>query len=379
MTGGKNILIVAGEISGDLHGAALVREMRAICPGMSFWGFGGQKMRDAGVETLVDVSQLAVMGLFDVVRHIPRIRGYMRRLLEVAQKRRPALAILIDYPGFNLKLAPKLKKIGIPVGYYISPQLWAWAENRVRVVRKFVDRMVCILPFEKDFYARYGVEVDYVGHPFVDIVHPEMDEADFRRAVGIDGDFLALLPGSRDREITRLLPIMVRIRRRVAEYLGKEIPAVIASAPGKRPLIESLLPDDDFRVVENLTYSAMAYARAGLVASGSATLEAAILNLPAVVLYRVDPLSWAIGKRIIKTPHIALANLVAGERVYPEFVQDIPVEQVAGIVAGFFRDDSAVDSVRRKLETIRTKLGPGGAALRAGEIFCELAQKQGNC
>ncbi len=374
MTEGKNILIVAGEISGDLHGAALVREMRAICPGMSFWGFGGEMMRCAGVETLVDVSQLAVMGLFDVVRHIPRIRGYMRRLLEVARERHPALAILIDYPGFNLKLAPKLKKIGIPVGYYISPQLWAWAENRVRAVKKFVDRMVCILPFEKDFYARHGVEVDYVGHPFVDIVRPETDEADFRRAVGVDGDFLALLPGSRDREITRLLPIMVEIHRKVAEYLGKEIPAVVASAPGKRPLIESLLPDADFRVVENLTYSAMAYARAGLVASGSATLEAAILNLPAVVLYRVDPLSWAIGKRIIKTPHIALANLVAGERVYPEFVQDIPIERVADIVAEFFRDNSAVDSVRRKLEAIRAKLGPGGAARRAGEVFCELAR-----
>ncbi len=377
MTSVKNILIVAGEPSGDLQASLLVESFSKIDSEIHFWGFGGEKMRNVGVETIVDVENLAVMGLFDVVAEIPRIRGYMRKLMEQVKIRKPLGAILVDYPGFNLKLAKKLKKLDIPVGYYISPQFWAWASWRVKKVKKYVDRMVCILPFEKEFYKKYGIDVDFVGHPFIDIVKPEISEDEFREKFGLNGDFAVFLPGSRKKEISRLLAPMLEI----CDIIGskREIDIVIAATPQTAEYIENMTNKRHLKrrpkVISGLTYSAMSYAKAGIIASGSATVEALILGLPAIVVYRVDSISWAIGKMLIKVENIALANLIAEERIYPEFIQKFTPEILAENLLKFLDDEKIRTEMKSKLSSAKSKLGEGGAPSKAAKIFKNLFMK----
>lgn len=367
-----NLLIVAGEPSGDLQASLLVRAFWKIAPDVHFWGIGGEKMRDAGVETVVDIGELAVMGLLDVVRHIPRLQATMSGLLHLAEMRKPRGAILVDYPGFNLSLAQKLKRRRFAVGYYISPQFWAWGERRIEKVRRFVDQMVCVLPFEKEFYARHGIEVAQVSHPFVDIVAPELDEPEFRKNAGIAGDFVLLMPGSRHKEVVRLLPKMLDVYDILREE-HPDISAFIAAAEGVIGDIARLVPKSrEIVVVAGLNYSAMRYAKAGIIASGSATLETLISNLPSVVVYRVDPLTWAIGRNLIRAPHIALANLVAGKRIFPEMIQNINVGELARIVEGLIYDDELRARMTNDSGLAREKLGCGGGAKDAADIFARL-------
>ena len=377
MTSVKNILIVAGEPSGDLQASLLVESFSKIDSEIRFWGFGGEKMRNVGVETIVDVENLAVMGLFDVVAEIPRIRGYMRKLMKQVKIRKPLGAILVDYPGFNLKLAKELKELDIPVGYYISPQFWAWASWRVKKVKKYVDRMVCILPFEKEFYRKYGIDVDFVGHPFIDIVKPEISEDEFREKFRLNGDFAVFLPGSRKKEISRLLAPMLEI----CDIIGskREIDIVIAATPQTAEFIENMTNKRHLKrrpkVISGLTYSAMSYAKAGIIASGSATVEALILGLPAIVVYRVDSISWAIGKMLIKVENIALANLIAEERIYPEFIQKFTPEILAENLLKFLDDEKIRTEMKSKLSSAKSKLGEGGAPSKAAKIFKNLFMK----
>jgi len=370
MADAKNIVIVAGEPSGDLQASLLVDSFRGIYPEAKFWGFGGEKMRSAGVETIIDIGELAVMGFVDVIKDIPRLKKLMRMLLHEVERRKPSGAILVDYPGFNLSLAKKIKKMNLPLAYYISPQLWAWAEGRVKKIRKYVDKMVCILPFEKEFYIRHGISVDYVGHPFIDIVTPEISAEEFRRSTGIEGDFIVLLPGSRTKEIYRLLPSMLETYKTLTAE-GVEISAIIASAQGTKDTILELISGKEIPIIEGATYSAMSYAKAGLVSSGSATLECLISGLPAVVVYRVDRLSWMIGKRMIKVQSIALANLIAGEAVYPEFVQYFTPDILADAIKPLILDEPLRQVMKQKLEGACGKLGAGGASDNAAKILAQ--------
>ncbi len=377
MPNSYNILIVAGEPSGDMHGALLVNEMKKIAPDIKFWGFGGNKMAQQNVEIIVDVENLAVMGLIDVIRDFPRLNRYMRELVKIAVGEKPAGAILIDYPGFNLKLAKKLKAQNIPVGYYISPQLWAWGEKRVNTIRKYVDKMVCILPFEKEFYNRHNIDVEYVGHPFVNIVKQELSRKQFMERTGVRGEYIVVLPGSRKKEIVRLLPAMLKTYNLINAKV-KNISAVIAASSGYENLIAKICSKysmSHIPIVENLTYSALSYAKAGIITSGSATLEALICELPAVVIYRVDAITWAIGKKMIKSPHIALANLVCGERVYPEFIQDFSSEQLADAIIELIEpahSESKRENMKKKLCKAKEKLGDGDAPKKAATIFQNL-------
>ena len=375
MSNRNNILIVAGEISGDLQASLLVREFRKLAPGVHFWGFGGEKMRSEGVETIVDVSELAVMGLFDVVKHIPRLRALRENLICHVKERRPSGVILVDYPGFNLSLAERLRNFRTPVGYYISPQIWAWGEKRIEKVRKYIDKMVCILPFEKEFYFKRGIDVEYVGHPFVDIVKPEMSETVFFAHTGVDKDFLLLLPGSRRKEISRLLPKMLQAYSMLKNKYPQQ-QAMIASAQGMDEYIHGFYPEKyGVPIVCDATYSAMAYAKCAIVASGSATLECLVSNLPSAVIYRVDPLSWAIGKWLIKTPHIALANLVAEERVFPELIQSVNARVLSRLAEKLLFEKQLRNEMIQKMRLAVANLGAGGAAQKAAIIFSKLFLK----
>ncbi len=365
MTGNRNIFIVAAEHSADLHGSHLVREITAQLPDAQIWGAGGELMRAMGVRTLVDVHELSVMGFTDVLRQLPRLERIFRYLLGECERQKPALAILIDYPGFNLRLARALKQRQIRVGYYISPQLWAWREGRIEKVRRYVDKMAVILPFEKDFYAARGIDVEYVGNPFAEIVQPECSRENFEQRFGA-GRKLLLLPGSRDKEILRTLPLM----KQIVEKLHGDFSVLVAAAQGKGALIKSLCQCGE--VFEGMTYTAMRYSTAALVTSGTATLECLVSQLPAVVLYKIDALSWALGRNLIKVPHIALANLISGERVYTEHIQDINVDAVAAEISTLLFNDTANADLRNVLADKKAILSKGNAAKNAARVFCEL-------
>ena len=371
------IALFAGEASGDLHGALLAQEISARSPGARIWGVGGEKMRAAGVEILRGIDELAVLGFAEVFVRLPfflRLFGELRAAIEA---RRPDAVVLIDYPGLNLRLAKAAKNAGRPVAYYISPQVWAWGERRVSVIRRYVDRMIVVLPFEAPYYAERGVAASFVGHPLVSVARARRSREETRRALGVpDGKpLVGLLPGSRAQEVRSHVPLFVDALA-VGARAGVVARAALARAPTvPTTLVEQLLARSQDPIATTTdTYELMDAADLLLVASGTATLEAAILGTPMIVVYKTSPVSYAIGRALVRVPHIALANLVAGERIVPELVQDAANPARLGAeMAALLADDARRDEMRSKLAAVRAKLGEAGAAGRAAEIVLELA------
>ena len=371
------IALFAGEASGDLHGALLAEEIAARRPGARIWGVGGEKMRAAGVEILRGIDELAVLGFAEVFVRLPffmRLFGELRAAIEA---RRPDAVVLVDYPGLNLRLAKAAKQAGMPVAYYISPQVWAWGERRVSVIRRYVDRMIVVLPFEAPYFAERGVAASFVGHPLVSVARARRSREETRRALGVpDGrPLVGLLPGSRAQEVRSHVPLFVEALA-VGARAGVVASAALALAPTvPASLVEQLLarsPDPIATTTD--TYDLMHAADLLLVASGTATLEAAILGTPMIVVYKTSPVSYAIGRALVRVPHIALANLVAGERIVPELVQDAANPARLGAeMASLLADDARRGEIRSKLAAVRAKLGDAGAAGRAAEIVIELA------
>ena len=368
-----NLLVVTGEQSGDFQASLLLEEIKKVEPSAEFWGIGGDKLRACGMDVVVDIADMAAMGISDVAKKFFFYKKILSEIVSEFKRRRSDGAILVDFPGFNLRLASKLHKLGAKIVYYISPQVWAWGEGRVKRIKRYVDRMICILPFEPEFYAAHGVEVSYVGHPLYDVVKPECDEGEFREAIGHRGRFLVMMPGSREAEVRRLLEVMIDVVS-VLRLKHKELIGVIPVARNVKKLFEKISLPDFVVTVDGLTYSAMAYADAGLIASGTAVLEAMLLGLPAVVVYRVDPLSWYLGRLLIKTRYFAIANIIAGEEVLPEFIQRIPKWKVIKAVDELLSDREKNMRLREKLLSLRDLLGPKGAAGRAAKIVAELFQ-----
>lgn len=371
------IALFAGEASGDLHGALLAEEIAARSPGARIWGVGGEKMRAAGVEILRGIDELAVLGFAEVFVRLPffmRLFGELRAAIEA---RRPDAVVLVDYPGLNLRLAKAAKQAGTPVAYYISPQVWAWGERRVSVIRRYVDRMIVVLPFEAPYFAERGVAASFVGHPLVSVARARRSREETRRALGVpDGrPLVGLLPGSRAQEVRSHVPLFVDALA-VGARAGVVTSAALALAPTvPASLVEQLLarsPDPIATTTD--TYDLMHASDLLLVASGTATLEAAILGTPMIVVYKTSPISYAIGRALVRVPHIALANLVAGERIVPELVQDAANPARLGAeMASLLADDARRGEIRSKLASVRAKLGEAGAAGRAAEIVIELA------
>ncbi len=366
-----NILIVAGEKSGDLQAAYLIEALSGILSDAEFWGIGGPSMRKAGVDTLIDISEIAVMGLLDVALSYRKINSAFDRIMREIKKRKPIGVILVDYPGFNLKLARKLKESGISVGYYISPQVWAWGVRRVKKMKRYVDRMVCILPFEKEFYAKFGMNVDYVGHPFFDHVKPEMSEKKFREITSINGKFIVMMPGSRVKEVKRHYTVMMEVLS-ILRLKYKDLCAVIPITETVKDYYKAKKIPDYIVLIEGMTYLAMSYAEAGLIASGSAVMEASMSLLPSVVIYRVDPLSWFFGSLLIKTPFFAISNLIAGKEILPEFIQKIDRFKIAGHMDKLLMHGDSYNETQRNLMKVKEQLGPSGAEIRAAKIFANL-------
>jgi lipid-A-disaccharide synthase len=372
------LLIVAGEASGDAHAAALVRALRARAPDVTFEFFGatGRELRAAGVESVIEIDQLAIVGLLEIGRALPRFWRAFRALKRAALTRKPHAVILVDWPDFNLRLAHALHRRGLKIIYYISPQLWAWRAHRVRQVRRDVDLLLTILPFEPEWYVARGVaHTEFVGHPLVGAVAPRFDRTEFCRRHNLDASkpIVALLPGSRHKELARILPPMLA----AAEILLRTQPGaqfVVALAPNRTPTeVAPLVAARDasltsaLRIVEHETREALAAAAAAAVASGTATLEAALLATPLVVCYRESALNWHVLGSLINTEHYGLVNLIAGTRLAPELMQnDLTGARLAEELLKLL-DPEHNAATRTRLRAATAQLGTGGASARAAD------------
>jgi lipid-A-disaccharide synthase len=366
------VLIVAGEASGDLHASKVVARLRELNPELTIFGVGGDRMRDAGCELVYHSDDFAVVGLVEVLRHVPSLRRAMKRLVDLAVERGTRLAVLVDYPGFNLMLAQRLRRIGVRVLYYVSPQVWAWGEGRVRKIAARVDRMAVVLPFEVEFYRRRGVEVDFVGHPLLEEPAVAAEPA----TSAPEGIVLGLLPGSRRHEIERHLPLMLGavelLRKRVdgltvrlgrAHGISDEFLA--ENGDPERAGVEVLPPDDVHEVMRGST--------ALLIASGTATLEAACLGVPMVIVYRLAWLSYVVGRVLVRIPHIGLVNVVAGRKVVPELVQnDASAVRMAEEVLPFLSDPALREETSRRLLEVRRELGDPGASEKVARMVLDM-------
>lgn len=378
----SKLLIIAGETSGDLHGGQLVKELKALDPGLEIFGIGGDRMAAGGMELLYHVRELSFMGLVEVIGHLPFIRSVMKRLEKELYVRKPDAVVLIDYPGFNLRFAQKIKKAGIPVVYFISPKVWAWGRGRVRKIRRLVNKMLCILPFEEEFYRSRRVNARYVGNPSMDEVKAGQSREQFFKNAGMDQSLslVGLLPGSRSQEMELILPVMLQ----TAQMLKENDPSLqfaLALAPHlDRERIESQIHDAgiEVRLLEGPAYDLMAYSRLLLVASGTATLEAGISGTPMIIIYKTAALTYFIGSRLIRVPYIGLVNLVAGKKVIPEFLQNEARPGAIFLMAQvLLAEGRPRQVVMEELAKIKDILGEPGAARRAaGEIIETMRKKQ---
>ncbi|MGD9401409.1 MAG: lipid-A-disaccharide synthase [bacterium] len=371
------IFIVTGEASGDVYGAMLAGAIRAARPGITISGVGGERMRAAGVEIFLDSGNLSVVGFWEAVVRLRELRGAMNEMKAYIARERPDLVILIDYPGMNLRLARFAKERGIKVMYYISPQVWAWGRGRVRSIRKYVDKMVVILPFELDLYRREGVDVEYVGHPLIDVVKTGLEPGAFRRTYGIgpDSKLVSLLPGSRLQEIGHHLTPLLEAARELGTRIS-DAEFVVVGVPEYRDRIEAELErlGLDYPIVGEHKYDAIADSDLALTCSGTVTLEAALLGTPMIVIYRLSLVSWILGRIVVRVPYISLANLVAGHGVVPELIQgSVTRDQLVRESMRILEDENLSGRMRKALSEVRSKLGEGGATERAAEIAVSLA------
>ena len=374
------IMIVAGEASGDRHAAHLVDALRARAPGRAFefFGAGGDELRARGAELLVEARDMALIGLTDTVTGLGRLYRAFRRLLTAARERRPDVVILVDWPEFNLRLARKLRRAGLRIIYYVSPQVWAWREYRVRQIRRDVDKMLVIFPFEEEFYRRHSMKVEFVGHPLVGEIAPGTHRDEFFSMHRLDPDreLLALLPGSRRKEITFNLPPIVG----AVERLRRERPRLQYVLPlastVDRAQVEAILEPviRDVRLVERDTYSAVGHADFAVVASGTATLETALLGTPLIVIYRTSPINYRLLRPLIRLDTFGMVNLIAGRRVAPELIQDdCSAEGIAGAVLTSLSDPERLARMREDLASVRDRLASAGdASLRAADAVLRM-------
>ena len=350
------ILTSAGEASGDMYGAQLMEALRRHDPSLEFFGVGGELMRAAGCETVIDAKELSVVGITEILSHLPKIWGLFHKLIIEADRRRPDLAIVIDSPAFNWRVARQMHKRGIPVVYYVCPQFWAWRQGRVRLLRNYVTKALVIFPFEEKFYRDRGVDASFVGHPLADIPCPAMDRGAYAAQHRLDAakQWITIMPGSRRKEVRMNLPEILN----AAHQLGPDYECLLPVAPTlDRTFVQKLIGTRaDIRLVDQ-ALPALAQSRAGIIASGTATVEAAVMGTPFVMVYRVSPLTYALGRPRVKVSHFAMVNLIAGEQVVPELVQDrFTAENVVSELHKIIPEGVARRTMIEKLAEVKIRL-----------------------
>jgi lipid-A-disaccharide synthase len=376
----KRVMIVAGEASGDIYGAGLVDAVQKTDPAVLFFGIGGKRMREKGVDTVVDSADMAVVGLVEVLKHFGVIASAFLKLKNILLQNPPDLLILIDYPGFNLRLAKVARKAGIKVLYYISPQIWAWRQGRVHKIRRLVDYMAVILPFEVPFYEKAGVPVSFVGHPMADLVRVTKTREEAASSFAIDSSkiIVGLFPGSRKSEILRLLPTILG----AARLLKKRFPEMQLVLPLASTLQEQdlspALPDPDLPVtiIHERIHDLIRACDAVISVSGTVTLEVALVGTPMVIIYKLSPLTFQLAKRLVKVEHIGLCNIVAGETVAKELIQDdASPENIAEEIERIIVDETLSRSIKSRLLLVQERLGGGGADHRMAELVSSMLER----
>ena len=365
------ILISAGEASGDMYAARLAEALRARAD-VHLFGMGGPRMREAGVELIADCAEVSLVGIVEIAKKLPALNRVWKRLVGESERRKPRFAILTDFPGFHLRLARALKRQGVQNIYFVCPQFWAWRPWRANLVRRRFVRGLCIFPFEQDWYRARGVPADFIGHPLVGNVAAKRSRAEFAASLGLDATkpIIALLPGSRAGEIAHHMPPLMRSCHLIAK--GRRVQFVLALAPGirKSQIASYLAAEVPMHVVEDATYDALGSADVAIVSSGTATVEAALMDAPMIVIYRLAPATAAIARWLVRAPMFAMVNLIAGKRVVPELVQnDFTPARVASEVIRLLDSPEARSEMRRNLANVREKLGPPGAIERAADII----------
>jgi len=364
------ILVSAGEASGDLYASLVVEELRRLAPGgppMEFFGCTGPRLRAAGVRTVVDAASLAVVGLVEVVAHIPRIHGEYRKLLAAARECQPDLAILTDSPDFHLRVARRLRLQGVPVVYLVAPQAWAWRKGRVKQMRRDIGRLLCIFPFEEEFFRHEGVNATYIGHPLAGLVRPSLSRDEFFRKhrLPLGRPLISVLPGSRRGEAARHLPALLDAAGRL--YREQAVNLVLpASATTGAAFFEERVGGSPIRVIEGESWDAMAHSDLALAASGTVTVEAALLGTPMVTFYKVTPPSWLAGKFLVNVPFYSMVNLIAGRAVVPELMQgQMTGEALARVGRRLLSDEAARAEMKAGLAQVRQRLSSGPAGMPA--------------
>ncbi|MBN1480243.1 lipid-A-disaccharide synthase [candidate division KSB1 bacterium] len=372
----RRILMVAGEASGDLHGGKLVRALNANADELQIFGVGGDHMADAGMELLFHVADLAYVGFSEIIKHLPHFKRVFDTLIKTAIERKPDVVVLIDYPGFNLRIGKKLKALGFTIFYFIAPQVWAWHRRRAQKMASFIDRMAVIFDFEVEFFSTYGIDTHFVGHPLVDSLSIHLERKVFFQKFNLDpqNPILALFPGSRKQEITNLLPdMLVTAQHLRKKYPHLQIAAGLADTISSDMIKPYVAEEGDIKIIKGATFELMAFATAGIVASGTATLEAGYFQLPFVLLYRVSSLSYFLGKRLIKIPHIGLVNIVGQEELVKEYIQgNIHPASIAIELEKCLFDEPYRELKISRLSCIKQKLGERGAAERTAALVLGL-------
>jgi len=377
----KQVLIICGEPSGDLNAGNLAIAIKAISPEIKISGVGGTHLRQAGARIICDIKDLAVIGLFDVLKKLPKFFGLKKLILQKIKLEKPDAIILVDFSGFNLRLAKAINKT-IPVIYYISPQVWASRPGRIKTIKKYISKILVLFKFEQEFYKRYGIDADFIGHPLLDIVHPAMEEKEFLAELGFSESktTIALLPGSRKQEIEHILPVMLRASLLISKHIANA-QFVIAKSPQVDLDIYKRMVDSfklNLRIVEGRTYDCIASANFCLVASGTATLETAIMQKPFAVIYKMNLLNYLLYRPQVRVPYIGMVNIVAGRKIIPEFIQfKASPRKISDEVLRILNNPSQIERMKNELAQVKSSLGEKGASKRASQIIVDFLNHHG--
>ena len=371
------ILISAGEASGDLYAGAVTRGIKQLNPEAEVFGMGGDCLREAGGEVLFDIKDHSLMGFVEVLKKLPDVWKLRNAFIDLMEKRKPDVLLTIDYPGFNMRLAKLAKERGINVVYFIAPQVWAWRPGRAADVAKVTDKIACIFPFEYDFYKSYGADIEFIGHPLVDTVKPSLSRKEAEELAGkrTGHPLILLMPGSREMEIQRLLPVMLD----AVKILKQKRPELDFAIPRAATIAKEILEDSvrqaglNIRLIEGHNYDVMSVADLAIVTSGTVTLEAAMCGLGCEILYKSSPISFWIAKRVVKIPNIGLPNIVAGRQIEPELLQDDCTPDKIASTALELLEPERFAQLQRDLQEVKEKLGEPGAVKRVAELVLRMA------
>ncbi|GAB4297483.1 MAG: lipid-A-disaccharide synthase [Ignavibacteriaceae bacterium] len=370
------LLVIAGEVSGDLMGAGLISELKRRIPELEIYGIGGDKMTSAGMNIIYHINDLAFLGFAEVVKHLPFIRKVQKKILRFTESENISLAVLIDYPGFNLSIASKLHKSGVKIVYYVSPQLWAWGEGRIKKIKKFIDKMLVVFPFEEKLYKDNNIDVTFVGHPLPGRIkdYSFIDKRQFFEKFNIPEEkrILLILPGSREHEVEHILPVSINAAALIADEFNMQI--IVAGSPNiDEKLYFKLSGHKNFRVVYNHNFELMKYADLGIIKSGTSTLEAGLIGLPMVIVYRTSTLTYLIGKSLVKLNNIGMVNIVLGKLAVPELIQaQLTVVNLYNKCREILSDEILKNNIKNDLRNLKEKLQGDNASGKAADIIAEM-------